>query len=63
MIHVIVPRREYAGEICEGNAKLVKQLEAGQITAAKQVLRRSSTTSNTAFGEELGMCPLKEIET
>ncbi|MEP5375891.1 MAG: hypothetical protein ABJQ14_08885, partial [Hyphomicrobiales bacterium] len=42
-----------------GNAKLVKQLETVQMTAAKKILRCSSTTSNTVLRAELGMHPLK----
>ena len=33
--YVIAPKLEYAGEAWEGNAKLVKQLETVQMTAAK----------------------------
>ena len=33
---MIVLKLEYAGDICEGNAKLVKQLEIVQMTAAKE---------------------------
>ena len=56
---VIVPKLEYAGEVWGGNAKLVKQLETVQMTAAKKVLGWSSTTSDTALRTELGMYPLK----
>ena len=63
LIDVIVPKLGYAGEAWEGNVKLVKQLETGQMTAAKKVLGCSSTTSNTILGAELGMYPLKTIET
>ena len=49
---------EYA-EVWEGNAKLVKQLETVQMTAAKKVRGYSSTTSNTELRAELGMYPLK----
>ena len=35
---VIVPMLEYAGEVWEGNAKFVKQLETVQMTAAKKIL-------------------------
>ena len=35
-MNVIVPALEYAGEVWEGNAKLVKQLEKVQMTAAKK---------------------------
>ena len=61
LINVIVPKLEYAGELWEGNAKLVKQLEAVQITAAKKVLLIgcSNTTGNTALRAELGMYQLK----
>ena len=58
LIHVIVPKLEYA-EVWEGNAKLVKQLETVQMTAAKKVLGCSSTTSNTVLRAELGMYPLR----
>ena len=58
LIHVIVPKLEYA-QVWEGNAKLVKQLETVQMTAAKKVLGCSSTTSSTVLSAELGMYPLK----
>ena len=45
---VIVPKLEYAGEVWEGNAKIVKQLETVRMTAAKKILGCSSTTSNLA---------------
>ena len=54
-----LPKLEYAGDVWEGNAKFVKQLEAVQITAAKQILGCSSTTSNTILRAERGMYPLK----
>ena len=58
---MIVPRLECA-EVREGNAKLVKQLETIQMTAAEKVLRRcSSTTSNTVLRAELGMYPKTNI--
>ena len=57
LIGVIV--REYAGEVWEGNAKLEKQMERGQMTAAKKVPRCSRTTSNTVLRADLGMYPLK----
>ena len=47
LIDVIVPKLEYAGEVWEGNAKLVKQLETVQMTAAKKILGCSSTRSNS----------------
>ena len=59
LIDVIVPKLEYAGEVWEGNAKFVKQLETVQMTAAKKILGCSSTTSNTVLRAELGMYPLK----
>ena len=57
LINVIVPKLEYAGEVWEGNAKLVKQLV--QMTAAKKVPGCSSTSSNTVLRAELGMYPLE----
>ena len=38
LVNVIVPKLEYAGEVREGNAKFVKQLEAVQMTVAKNIL-------------------------
>ena len=61
LMNVIVPKLEYAGEVWEGNAKLVKQLETVQMKGAKKVLGCSSTTSNTVLRAELGMYPLKTI--
>ena len=58
LINVIVSRLEYAGE---GNTKLVKQLETVQMTAAKKIVRCSSTTSNTVLRAELRMHPLKRF--
>ena len=57
-IQKIVPKLEHAQE-WKGNAKLVKQPERVQMTAAKNVLGCSSTTSNTVLGTELGMYPRK----
>ena len=62
LTNVIVPKLEYAGEMWEGNAKFVKQLETVQMTAAKKIPLRgcSSTTSTTAvLRAELGMYPLE----
>ena len=56
---VIVPKLEYAAGVWEGNAKFVKQLKTVQMTAAKKILRCSSTTSNTVLRAELGMYPLE----
>ena len=36
LTNVIVPKLEYAGEVWEGNAKFVKQLEAVQMTTTKK---------------------------
>ena len=47
LMNVIVPKLEYAGEVWEGNAQLVKQLETVHMTAAKKVLGCSRTTCNT----------------
>ena len=55
---VIVPKLEYA-EAWEGNATLVKQLEAVQMTAATEVLGCSSTTSTTVSIAEPGTYPFK----
>ena len=37
LMNVIVPKLEYAGEVWEGNANFVKQLETVQMTAAKKI--------------------------
>ena len=58
-MNVMVPKLECAGEVWEGNAKLVKQLETIQMTATIKILRCSSTTSDTVVRAELGMHPLK----
>ena len=50
LINVGVPKLEHAGEVWEGNAKLVKQLQTMQMTAAKNILGCSSTTSDTVPG-------------
>lgn len=54
--YVIMPKPEYAGEVrvWVGNAKSVKQLGAVQMTAAKEALGCSSTTSITVIRAELG---------
>ena len=59
LMNLIVPKLDYAGEVWEGNAKFVKQLETVQMTAAKQILGCSSTSSNAVLGAELGMYPLE----
>ena len=58
LMNVIVPKLEYA-EVWEGSAKLVKQLETVQMTAAQKVLGCTSTTSNTVLRAELPSHPLK----
>ena len=62
LMNMIVPKLEYA-KVWEGDAKLVKQLETVQMAAAKRVLGCSSTTSITILRAELGMYPLKQLET
>ena len=59
LMNVIVPKLEYAGEVWEGNAKLVKQLETVQMTAAAKKVLGCSSTSNTVLRAGLGMYPLK----
>ena len=61
LMNVVVPKLEYAGDVWEGNAKFVQQLETVQMTAAKNILRCSSTTRNTVLRAELGMYPLETI--
>ena len=63
LMSVIVPKLEYAGEVWEGNVKLVKKLETVQMAAAEKILGCSKTTSNTALRAELGMYPLKQTGT
>ena len=62
-MNVIVPKLEYAGEVWEGSAKFVKEWKILHMTAAKKTLGCSSTTSNTELRAELGIYPLKQIET
>ena len=57
LMNLIVPKLEYAGEVWEGNAKLVKQLETVQVTAAKRVLGCSSTTSKYSIKSRTGNVP------
>ena len=59
VMNVIVPKSEYAGEVWEGNAKFVQQLETVQMAAAKKILGCSSTTNNTVLRAEEGMYALK----
>ncbi|CAB1098534.1 unnamed protein product [Ectocarpus sp. CCAP 1310/34] len=56
---VIVPPLEYAGEVWEGNKKVVKELEAAQMKAAKVILGCSKRTSNAAVRAELGIQSLR----
>ena len=46
-MNVIVPKLVYAGEVWDGNAKFVKQLETAQMTPATKILGCSITTRNT----------------
>ena len=48
LMNVIVPNLEYT-EAWKGNATVVKQLEAVEMTAAKKVRGCSSTTSTTVL--------------
>ena len=50
---------EYPGEVWEGEAKFVKQLEAVHTIAAKKIPRCSSTTNSTVLRAALGTHPLK----
>ena len=60
LMNVIVPKLEYAGEVREGSAKLVKQLETVQITAARKILQMLKYDySITESRAELRMHPLK----
>ena len=60
----VVPKLEYAGEVWEGNAKFVMQLETVQMAAAKKIIGCSSKTSKTALlRAELGAYPLKLVVT
>ena len=63
-INVMVLKLEYSGEVWEGNAKFVKQLETVQIKAAKNILECSSTASNASNTVLRAECThLKQIET
>ena len=54
-MNVIVPNVADSGEVWKGSAKFAKQLETVQMTAAKIILRGSSTTGNTVSIAELGI--------
>ena len=56
---VIVPPLEHAGEVWEGNKKVVQELEAAQMKAAKIILGCSKRTSNAVVRAELGIQSLK----
>jgi len=56
---VIIPPLEYAGEVWEGNTKIVAELEAAQMKAAKIILGCSQRTSNAAVRAELGLNSLR----
>ncbi|CAB1108810.1 unnamed protein product [Ectocarpus sp. CCAP 1310/34] len=51
---VIVPPLRYAGEVWEGNKKVVKELEAAQMKAAKIILGYSKRTSNASRQGRIG---------
>ena len=51
-MNVYAPKLEYAREVWEGNAKLVKKLETVPMIAAKKLLC-SNTARNTSLREEL----------
>ena len=53
-MNVIVLKLEHAGDVWEGNAKFVKELERVQMAAAKKILECSSPAENTVLREELG---------
>ena len=59
MMHVLVPTREYAEEVWEGNSKFVKHVETVQMTSAKKILGCPNTTCNKVLRAELGMYQLK----
>ncbi|CAB1109066.1 unnamed protein product [Ectocarpus sp. CCAP 1310/34] len=50
---VIVPPLEYAGEVWEGNKKVVKELEAAQMKAAKTILGCSRRTKDVWKGLDI----------
>ena len=58
LIKVIVPSLGFEGEMCEGNAKVVKQLKTVQMTKSK-CTRCSSTTRTTVARADLARYPLK----
>ena len=61
LVNVIVTKLECAGKVWEGDAKFVKQLKTVQMTAAKNILGCSNTTSITVLRAELGMYPFETI--
>ena len=67
LMSAIVPKLEYEGEVWEGSANLVTQLETVEMTGSEKIVRCSSTTiiSNNAvfLRSALGMHPLQTMET
>ena len=64
LMTVTVPKLKHAGEVWEGNAKFVKQLETVHMTTAKKKTSRcSSTAGNTIQRAELGTYPLNPFRT
>ena len=50
-------------EVWEGNAKLIKpKIETAQMTAAKNVIGCSSTTSTAVLRADMRMCPRKKTQ-
>lgn len=62
LMNFIVLKFKCAGEVWEGNAKLVRKPEPVPITAAREILECSKTARNTALRPELEWYPL-EVET
>ena len=59
LINVVTPKLEDVGDVWEGNAKFVKQLETVHLAAALKIRRYSTAASNTVLRAELGTDGLK----
>ena len=58
LVNVIIPKLEYVGDLWEGNAKSVKNLDAVEMAAAKVVLGCSKMTSKHNMDSRVWIVPI-----
>ena len=58
-MNVNMQKLEHAGNVREGDVKLMEKLETVSKAAAKRVLGTSETTNDTALRPAFGMYPLE----